>query len=123
MRLSTRGVALYLGLFLLVLGGGLLGGYVYKHEPLPDTLTVRIASPPTPEQRFTSGAVLSLEGSSVTIAGESGTQTLPLASGFLIEDLQASSARVSEGTRVNVGLGRNAYGFYVSGIVEIEGAP
>jgi hypothetical protein len=115
-------MALYLGLFVLLFAGSLLGGYVYTHEPLPATLTVRVEPPPVSDERLIGGSVVSLEGSTITIASETGSQTLPLAAGFSVDDLQAAPTRISEGAHVNVGLGRNAYGFFVSGIVQIEDA-
>lgn len=122
MRFSVRGTALYLTLLVAVFAGGLAGGYVYKHEPQADVLSLAITPALPSEERFAGGAVVSIEGDSITLASDEGTVPYRLAPGFVAEALEPI-AEVNEGARANVGLERTAYGLYLTGVVEIGAQP
>ena len=124
-RLSDRArplvlyAALLAGLFL----AGAAFGYVYKHDPQPEVVSVRVEAPPASNAaRVVSGTVSSIEAGKLTIATDSGPVTLALPATPAVDQLVRAASGLPAGTPVNVGVEATQYGLTLTGIVAIEGA-
>lgn len=122
---SPRASALVTG---TVLGslflGGLLGGYVYSHEPVPDELEVVVsADSATGGVRTVSGTVAGFEGGRMTLTTATGQVAVTLPSGAPVDELLRAQGVLPTGARVNVGVQSTQYGLVLTGIVAVEGAP
>ena len=123
MSASTRSRVLAAALFLGVFGAGTALGYVYRHDPQPEQVSVRVAAPVAPAgPRVLSGTVTAVESGKLTLATESGTVTLSLPSSAPVEQLARTPAGLAAGTPVNVGVEATQYGLTLTGIVAVEGA-
>ena len=122
--MTARSLLVYGALLgVLFLGGG-LSGYVYKHEPVRDTLTVRVAPPAEPAgPRTISGTVSALDGTRLTVATAAGPVSVTIPPGAVIDDLVRAPGGLAAGTRVNVGVESTQYGLVLTGVVAVEGAP
>ncbi len=120
---SPLRAGLVVGALLLVLfAGGLATGYVYKHEPVRDTLDVVVSSSSSSTgARTVSGTVASVEGGRLTLTTAGGQVTVTLPSTAPLDELVRATEGLAAGTRVNVGVQSTQYGLVLTGLVAVEG--
>ncbi len=113
-RAALLAAALFGGVFL----AGLAGGYVYSHEPVRDTLVLRIESPEDAPDAPLYRAGVAIDA--LTVEVEAAPVALP--AGLPLEDLERVEAHAA-GTPVNVGVDRTEFGQVLTGIVAVESTP
>jgi hypothetical protein len=117
-------ILLYATLAAIVLVASGIGGYVYKHDPVRDTLLVEVDATPAPTPSTVSGSITRIDGATYTLVTPAGREiTLTLAPGTAVEALERLSEALDEGTTVNVGVEDTSYGQVLTGIVAVEGNP
>ena len=120
---QQRSRAAFVVLLLALFSAGTVMGYVYRHNPQPDVVTVRVAPRPASNApRVISGTVSAVEGGKLTLATDNGPVTVSLPSGVAVDQLVRAAAGIPAGTAVNVGVASTQYGLALTGIVAIEGA-
>lgn len=116
-------VLLYAALVTVVLAAAGVGGYVYRHDPVRDTLLVEVAATPAPAPTSISGSISRIEGATYTLVTPTGREvTLTLPAGTPVEALQRLIEPPEEGTAVNVGVEDTSFGQVLTGIVAVEGS-
>jgi len=106
-----------------ILFGSGVAGYVYKHEPARDQLIINIQATPAPVPETLTGAIVSIDGDTLVLSTPDGGQlTLTLPTDVPIEDLTRSTAPLTAGSQVNVGVNNTTFGQVLTGIVAIQDA-
>lgn len=104
--------------------GGIVGGYVYSHEPARDELEVVVsADSASGGARTVNGTVAGIEGGRLTLTTAGGQVVVTLPPGAPVDELLRLPAGLPAGARVNVGVQSTQYGLVLTGIVAVEGAP
>lgn len=118
MNADRRRAALMTAALLAVtFGAGVVGGYVYSHEPQRDALLVQVEAPAGAPDGAVRGGVAA---DALTVQMEGAPITLP--AGLLLDDLVRVDT-LPDGTVVNVGVDRTEFGQVLTGVVAVEQAP
>ncbi len=122
--MSPRARSLFVsgGLLAVLFVGGLGAGYVYKHEPVRNTLDVRLTNDGAPTGRTLTGTVTSVEAGQLILSTASGAVTVALPSNLAVDELVRAPEGLANGARVNVGVQSTQYGLVLTGVVAVEGA-
>jgi len=118
MNADRRRAALMTAALLAVtFGAGLVGGYVYSHEPQRDTLLVQVEAPATAPDGALRGGV-AVDALTVEVEGAH----IALPAGLPLDDLVRVDT-LPDGTVVNVGVDRTEFGQVLTGVVAVEETP
>ena len=111
------------GALLAVLFAGGFGiGYVYSHQPVRNTLDVRLTNEGAPADRTLTGTITSVEAGRLVLSTASATVTVALPSNLPVDELLRAPEGLANGARVNVGVQSTQYGLVLTGVVAVEGA-
>lgn len=121
---SLRSALVTGALFGSLFAGGLVGGYVYSHEPIRDELDVVVSTDSAAGGvRTISGTVAGIEGGRLTLTTASGQVVVMLPAGVPVDELLRAPEGLPGGARVNVGVQSTQYGLVLTGLVAVEGTP
>lgn len=108
-------------LFAVLFAGGMGVGYVYTHEPVRNTLEVRLTNDGAPTSRTLTGTITSVEAGWLVLSTASGAVTVTLPSNVAVDELVRAPEGLANGARVNVGVQSTQYGLVLTGVVAVEG--
>ena len=123
---QLRSFLIYLLALVLVFGGGLVGGFVYQHEPERDALEVRLLTTDddTEIETIVAGQLIEVGRDFVVIRIGGEDFRLELAADAALDQLTRIEDPSSlQGQTVNVGGQQTVNGLILTGIVAIGGVP
>jgi len=101
---------------------GATAGFVYRHDPRPDAVAVRVTEPaPSDGEGFVAGTVTSAGATQIVVRTAEGDVTVELPAGTSVEEMVPAAA-IAIGAPVNLGGTLTARGPVLTGVVAFEPA-